>query len=50
MAQKGSSGGIFYPIYRYAEANNKYMRDYESSYLYKELSYLYSCDVNNLQG
>ena len=37
MVEKGISGGICNSIYRYAKANNKYMKDYgknkESSYL-----------------
>ena len=28
MVEKGISGGIYHTIYRYAKANNKYMRDY----------------------
>ena len=28
MVVKGISGGIYHAIYRYAKANNKYMRDY----------------------
>ena len=37
MVEKVIIGGICHPIYRYAKANNKYMKDYdkntESSYL-----------------
>ena len=29
MVEKGTSGGICHSIYRYAKANNKYMKDYE---------------------
>ena len=39
--------GICDSIYRYAEANNKYMKDYDKN---KELSYLQYWDVNNLYG
>ena len=38
-------GGICHSIYRYAKANNKYMKDYD-----KELSYIQYWDVNNLYG
>ena len=36
MVEKGS-GGICHSIYRYAKANNKYMKDYHKN---KEQSYL----------
>ena len=39
--------GICDSIYRYAEANNKYMKDYDKN---KELPYLQYWDVNNLYG
>ena len=39
--------GICDSIYRYAEANNKYMKDYDKN---KVLSYLQYWDVNNLYG
>ena len=29
MVEKGIGGGICYSIYRYAKANNKYLKDYE---------------------
>ena len=47
MVEKGIRGGMFYDIYRYAKANNKYMKDYNSS---KKSSYLMYCDFNNLWG
>ena len=37
MVEKGISGGICHSIYRYAKANNKYMKDYDKN---KEPSYL----------
>ena len=42
MAEKGIRGGICHAIHRYAEANSKYMKNYNSY-----LSYL---DPNNLYG
>ena len=45
MVQKGISGGICHAIHQYAQANNKYMRDYDKN---KESSYLKYWDVNNL--
>ena len=47
MVQKGIRGGICHSVYRYAKANNKYMKDYDKN---KELSYLQYWDVNNLYG
>ena len=47
MVEKGIRGGICHFIYRYAKANNKYMKDYDKS---KESSYIQYWDVNNLYG
>ena len=44
MVEKIISGGICNTIHRYAEANNKYMKDYDKN---KESSYLKYCDVSN---
>ena len=44
---KGIRGGICHSIYRYAKANDKYMKDYGKNI---ELSYLQYWDVNNLYG
>ena len=47
MVEKNIRGGICHAIYRYAKANNKYMKDYDKN---KESSYLKYWDVNNLFG
>ena len=39
--------GICHSIYRYAKANNKYLKNYDKN---KELSYLQYWDGNNLYG
>ena len=45
MVEKGIRGGICHSVYRYAKANNKYMKNYDKD---KELSYFQYWDVNNL--
>ena len=47
MVEKGIRGGICHAIHRYAEANNKYMKNYEKN---KESSYIHYLDANNLYG
>ena len=47
MFKKGISGGITQSIHRYAEANNKYMKNYDKN---KESSFLIYLDLNNLYG
>ena len=47
MVEKGIRRGIYHSIYRYAKANNKYMKDYDEN---KESPYRQYCDVNNLYG
>ena len=45
--EKGLRGGISYIAKRYSEANNKYMKNYDSKKLSKCIEYL---DMNNLYG
>ena len=45
MVEKGIKRGICDSIYRYARANNKYIKDYDKN---KDLLYLKYWDVNNL--
>ena len=47
MFECGIRGGISHISKRYAEANNKYMKDYNSE---KESSYIQYLDANNLYG
>ena len=47
MFEKGIRGGITHISKRYAEANNKYMKDYNSD---KKSSYIQYLDANNLYG
>ena len=47
MVEKGIRGGICHSIYRYAKANNKYLKDFDKN---KESSYIQYCDVNSLYG
>ena len=47
MFERGIRGGKTHISKRYAEANNKYMKDYDSS---KESSYIQYLDANNLYG
>ena len=45
MVEKGIRCGMCHAVYKYAKANNKYMKDYGPS---TELSYLMYWDVKNL--
>ena len=45
MIEKGIRGGITYEIHRYADANNKYMKNYDRNKEPSDLTYL---DPNNL--
>ena len=47
MVEEGIRGRICHAIYRYAKANNKYMKDYNKD---EEKSFLQYDDVNNLYG
>ena len=47
MVKKGIRGGICHAIHRYAEANNKYLKNYDKN---KESSYIQYLDANNLYG
>ena len=45
MVEKGIRGGICHAIYRYAKANNKYMKNYNKD---KEESFIQYLDASNL--
>ena len=47
IVEKGIRGRICHEIYRYAKANNKYMKEYNKD---KESSNLMYLDANNLYG
>ena len=47
IVEKCIRGGISHSIYRYAKANNKYMKDYDKN---EKLSYIQYWDANNLYG
>ena len=47
MFEEGTRGGICQATYRYAKANNKYMKNYDRN---TESSFLKYLDTNNLHG
>ena len=47
MVEKGIRGGICQAVYKYAKANNKYMKNYDEDIESSCLEYL---DANNLYG
>ena len=47
MVEEGTRGGICHAIHKYAEANNKYMKNYDKNI---ESFYLFYLDANNLYG
>ena len=47
MIEKGIRGGICQSTYRYAKANDKYMKNYNKNI---ESSYIEYLDANNLCG
>ena len=38
MVEKGSRGGIVHAMHRYAKGNNKYMKNYDKTLNYHNLS------------
>ena len=47
MVEKDTRGGICHSIYRYAKANNRYVKDYDKN---KASSYIQYWNLNNLYG
>ena len=47
IVEKGTRGGIYQAIHRYAKANNKYIKTYDKDIISSYLTYL---DANNLYG
>ena len=47
MTGKGTRGGICHAIYRYTDANNKYIQNYNTSIEFQYLMYL---DANSFYG
>ena len=47
MVEEGIRGGICHSKHRYAEVNNKYMKNYHNN---EESSYIQYLDANNLYG
>ena len=47
MVEKGIRGGIYHAIHRYANANNKYVKNYDKKIM---SSYFMDLDANNLYG
>ena len=47
MYEKGIHGGIYNKVHSYAEANNKYMKNYDKN---KESSFLMYVNADSLYG